>query len=314
MGPAGRARSAAGHTAGVPPVTPAARHTAAMAVILVCILLMAAGLVAAVRWGGMTVQPPPSAPDPADPTDQPAVARVVRCYLWYLVVATASGVGAGILAAGAGGRLVMRLLAVTAGPDAQGRVTEADQIVGRISTDGTLGFVVFTGLFVGLLTGPLYLLLRRWLPAGRAGGLVYGALLLVIAGTRLEPLRPGNPDFDLVGPGWLSVLAFTGLAVFHGVLVAALAARVSAALPILGAGPRAIAAHAPLLLLLPLGTAALVVAIIGAGVVLASQVPLVVAGWRDRRSVTVGRVALVLVAVAAFPGFASAVVDILGRP
>jgi hypothetical protein len=242
------------------------------------------------------------------------MARVVWCYLWYLAVAVASGVGAGILAAGAGGRLVMRLLAVTAGPDAQGRITEAEEIVGRISTDGTLGFVVFTGLFVGLVTGPLYLLLRRWLPAGRAGGLAYGALLLVIAGTRLDPLRPGNPDFDLVGPGWVSVLAFTGLAVFHGVLVAALAARVSRTLPILGSGPGAIAAHAPLLLLLPLGTVGLVVAIVGAGVVLASQLPMVVAGWRDRRSVTVGRVALVLVAVVAVPGFASAVVDILGRP
>jgi len=38
---------------------------------------------------------------------------------------------AGILAAGAGGRLVMRLLAVTAGPDAQGRITEAEKLVGH---------------------------------------------------------------------------------------------------------------------------------------------------------------------------------------
>jgi len=38
---------------------------------------------------------------------------------------------------------------VTAGPEAQGRVTEADEVVGRISVDGTLGFVVFTGLFLG---------------------------------------------------------------------------------------------------------------------------------------------------------------------
>jgi hypothetical protein len=285
-----------------------------MTVIVVCILLVLAGLVAAVRWGGLTVQPPPSAPDPAAPTDQPSMGLVVRCYLWYLTVAVVSGVGAGILAAGAGGRLVMRLLAVTAGPDAQGRITEADEIVGRVSVDGTLGFVVFTGLFVGLAAGTLYLLLHRWLPAGRAGGVVYGALLLVLAGTRIDPLRAGNPDFDLVGPGWVSVLAFTGLAVFQGVLVAALAGRVSRAVPLLGTGPRAIAAHAPLLLLLPLGTAGLVVAIVGAGVVLASQIPIVVAGWRDRRSVTVGRVALVLVAVVAFPGFASAVVDILGRP
>jgi hypothetical protein len=285
-----------------------------MWVIVVCMLLVLAGLVAAVRWGGLEVRPPPSPPDAADPADRPPVGLVVRRYLWYLTVAVGSGVGAGLLAAGAGGRLVMRLLTVTAGPTAQGRVTEADQIVGRISVDGTLGFVVFTGLFVGLVTGPLYLLVRRWLPAGRANGLVYGALLLVVAGTRIEPLRPGNPDFDLVGPGWVSVAAFTALVVFQGVLVAALAGRVSRAVPLLGAGPRAIAAHAPLLLLLLLGSAALLLAIVGVMVVRASQIPAVVAAWRDRRSVTIGRVALVLGAVVAFPGFASAVVDILGRP
>jgi len=285
-----------------------------MWVIVVCILLVLVGLVAAVRWGGLTVQPPPSAPDGAGPTDRPPVGLVVRRYVWYLTVAVASGVGAGLLAAGAGGRLVMRLLAVTAGPDAQGRVTEADQIVGRISVDGTLGFIVFTGLFFGLATSGLYLLIHRWLPAGRGGGLVYGALLLILAGTRLEPLRPGNPDFDLVGPGWVAVAAFTALVVFHGVLVAALAGRVSRAVPLLGTGPRAIPAHAPLLLLAALGSVALVLAMVGAVVVLASQLPGVVASWRDRRSVTVGRVALAIVAVVALPGFTSAVIDILGRP
>jgi hypothetical protein len=286
-----------------------------MWVIVGCVVLVLAGLVAAVRWGALAVQPPPSpAPEAADLADRPPVGLVARRYLWYLTVAVASGVGAGLLAAGAGGRLVMRLLAVTAGPDAQGRPTEAEEVVGRISVDGTLGFVIFTGLFVGLATGVLYLLVRRWLPAGRAAGLAYGALLLVVAGTRLDPLRPGNPDFDLVGPGWVSVAAFTALVVFHGVLVAALAGRVSRAVPLLGAGPRAIAAHAPLLLLLPLGSALLLVAVVGVMVVLASQVPAVVAAWRDRRLVTVGRVALAAVAVVALPGFAAAVVDVLGRP
>ena len=37
----------------------------------------------------------------------------------------------------------MRLLAVTAGDAAQGRITEADQLVGAISVDGTMGFVIF---------------------------------------------------------------------------------------------------------------------------------------------------------------------------
>jgi hypothetical protein len=228
-----------------------------MWVIVVCILLVLAGLLAVVRWGGLAVRPPPTPPPhAAGSTDPPPMSLVARRYLWYLALAVTAGFGAGILAAGAGGRLAMRLLAVTAGADAQGRITEAQQVVGRITVDGTLGFIVFTALFFGLASGAIYLLLHRLLPTGWAGGLAYGALLLVVAGTRLEPLRRGNPDFDLVGPGWVSVAVFAALVVFHGVLVAALAGRLSRTLPLLSLEPRALAGHALLLLLVllaPLG-------------------------------------------------------------
>jgi hypothetical protein len=285
-----------------------------MWVIVGCTVLVVVGLLAIVRWGGLAVQPPPApADDDTIPAARPPVSLVVRRYLWYLTLAISAGVGAGILAAGAGGRLVMRLLAVTAGPTAQGRITEADQVVGRISAEGTLGFIVFTGLFFGAASGAAYLLLRRWLPGGRTGGVAFGALLLVLAGTRLEPLRPGNPDFDLVGPGWVSVAAFAALVLFHGMLLAALAGRLSRAVPLLALTPRAIIAHVPLLLL-ALGSVALVAAIVGVAVVSASQVPAVAGVWRDRRLVTAGRVILALVALAALPSFASAITDILGRP
>jgi hypothetical protein len=285
-----------------------------MWVIVGCIVLVVVGLLAIVRWGGLAVQPPPApADDDTVPADRPPVSLVVRRYLWYLTLAISAGVGAGILAAGAGGRLAMRLLAVTAGPTAQGRITEADQVVGRISAEGTLGFIVFTGLFFGAASGAAYLLLRRWLPGGRTGGVAFGALLLILAGTRLEPLRPGNPDFDLVGPGWVSVAAFAALVLFHGMLLAALAGRLSRAVPLLALTPRAIIAHVPLLLL-ALGSVALVAAIVGVAVVSASQVPAVAGVWRDRRLVTAGRVILSLVALAALPSFARAITDILGRP
>ena len=286
-----------------------------MAVIILCIALVLVGLIAVVRWGGLAVEPPPRPAQAApSPTDPPPVTLVVRRYLWYLAVALLSGAAAGILAAGAGGRLVMRLLAVTAGADAQGQITEAQEIVGRITVDGTLGFVVFTGLFFGPVSGAAYLLLRRWLPAGRAGGLTFGALLLVVASTRLEPLRRSNPDFDLVGPGWVSVAAFTVLVVFHGMLVAALAGRLSRAVPLLAARPGAIAVHAPLLLLvLPGPSVALVLVIVGVLVVLVSRISLVVAAWHDRRLLVLGRAALALITLVALPGFTMAVVDILGR-
>jgi hypothetical protein len=287
-----------------------------MWVIVVCIVLVLAGLVAVVRWGGLAVELPPAPGSyPAHPTDPPPVGLVVRRYLWYVAVAVASGATAGILAAGAGGRLVMRLLAVTAGDDAQGRITEAEEVVGRITVDGTIGFVLFTGLFLGLPSAAGYLLLRRWLPAGRAAGLAYGALLLVVAGTRVEPLRSDNPDFELVGPGWVSVIAFTVLVLLHGALVAALAGRLSRAVPLLAAQPRAIAVYAPLLLLaLPGPSVALVLIIVGIAVVLLTRIPSIVAAWRSRPVAAVGRVALAGAALVAVPGFASALVDILGRP
>jgi hypothetical protein len=266
-----------------------------MWVIVVCIVLLLAGLVAVVRWAGLTVEPPPMpAQGPGGPTDPAPVRLVVRRLLWSLTIAVTSGVGAGILAAGAGGRLVMRLLAVTAGTDAQGHITEAEQIVGRITIGGTLSFIIFTALFFGLPSGAAYLLLRRWLPAGWAGGLAYGALLLVVAGTRVEPLRRANPDFDLVGPGWVSVAAFAALVVFHGVLVAALAGRLSRALPLLAAQPRAITAHAPLLVLLPLLPLTLLAVIAGAVAILVSRSPQAVAAWHTRAVVVIGRVALAI--------------------
>jgi hypothetical protein len=293
-------------------------HTAGVVVIGVCVMVVLAGLVAVVRWGGLTVEPPrtpdPGGPgDPPDPGEPPPVGEVVRRYLWDLNLAVIAGIGAGVVAAGAGGRLVMRLLAVTAGDGAQGRITEADQVVGRISAGGTLGFVIFTALFFGTASGGAYLLLRRWLPAGRAGGLAFGGLLLLLAGTRLEPLREGNVDFDLVGPGWVSVVAFSALVLFHGMLVAALAGRASRTVPLLAREPQAIAAHAPLLLLAPLAPVVVLLALLGVVVVLATRFPPLVAAWNARRLVPAGQVVLVLAVLAALPGFVSAVSGILRR-
>jgi hypothetical protein len=280
-----------------------------VAVIVVCGVVLLAGLAAVVRWGGLAVEPPP-APAPGDPL---AVSLVVRRYLWSVNLAVIAGIGAGIMAAGAGGRLVMRLLAATAGDAAQGRITEADEVVGRISAGGTLEFVAFTALFLGTASGGAYLLLRRWLPGGRAGGLVYGALLLVVAGTRVDPLRAGNVDFDLVGPGWVSVVAFSALVLLHGMLVAALAGRASRAIPLLAREPWPVAAHAPLLLLAPLVPVVVVLAVVGGLVVLATRSRQVVAAWHASWLVPAGQLVLALAVLAALPGFVSAVAGIIGR-
>lgn len=284
-----------------------------MVLMVICGAMVLAGLFLAVRWGGLDVERPWPVPD-SDAEDAPPRPRdIVRRYLWYVTVAVVSGLGAGVLIAGAGGRLAMRLLAATAGDAAQGAVTEADQVVGKISADGTIGFIVFTALFFGMGTAALYLLIRRWLPRGRLGGLAFGALLLVVGGTRVDPLRRDNPDFDIVGPGWLSIAVFSAMALAHGMLVAALAGRYSRALPLLGTTVRSRVAHLPLLLLAPMAPVGVPVAVVGALTVLASLLRPVVEGMRSRAFTVAGRVALVAVALVALPGFLAAVSDIAGR-
>ncbi len=269
-----------------------------------CVVFVVLGLIAVWRWGGLEFRTPPGGLQPRE---------VMRRYAWHVTVAVVSGLGAGVLMAGAGGRLAMRLVAATSPERAQGRITEAEEVVGEITVGGTVGFIVFTGLFFGLATGVLYLVVRRWLPEGRLGGLTYGALLLIVAGTRIEPLRADNPDFDLVGPPWVSLLGFGALVLAHGMLVAALATRYASTLPLPASGPRTTVRHAPTLLLLPLISPALVVLLVGAIVVAVSQVEAFRSAGHSPKVNIAGRVLLVLVALVALPGSIETVSDIAGR-
>jgi len=257
-----------------------------------------------VWWGHLAVEAAPA----VEPVTFGGQAR--RAF-WYLDLTIIGGAVAGILALGPGGRLAMRLLAVTAGDDAQGRITEAEEVVGDISVDGTLSFMIFIGLGVGLLTAGIYLLLHRWLPSGRLGGLALGALLLVTMAAQVDPLRPDNPDFDIVGPGWLSVATFLALGFFHALVLVAVSARVSRSLPLLRREPRAVASYIPLLLLVPVFTIGVVVVLLLLAAAFLATRPEVRRIWSHPRADVAGRVLILLVALASLPGFVSAVLDIV---
>jgi hypothetical protein len=237
-------------------------------VIAICVALVLVGVAIVIRWGALPDQPgnPPEAPRSKAPI------RPWRNALRVAAVGVVSGLAASVLAAGAGGRLVMRLLAVTS-PDARGRITDAGEVVDSISAAGTLGLIVFAAIVFGWTSGLLYMMVRRFLPAGRARGVAFGALLLVFASTRVDPLLADNPDFVIVGPAWLAVLAFSATVLFHGMLVAALAERISIALP--------------------------------------SNVGQPAAAPRHTRTVTGGRAVLGVAVVVALPGFVAAIADIL---
>lgn len=280
-----------------------------MILMLICAALVVCGVAAIVAWGGDEIRPL----TPEAETDSSKV-WAARRYTWHVLLGVVGGVGAGLLIAGAGGRLAMRLLAVTAGEAAQGRVTEANEIVGQISLQGTLNLIAFVTLFFGPASGLLYMLIRRWLPRGRWSGVAYGVLLLLVASTRIEPLRVDNPDFDIVGPGWAAASVYTALVVMHGMLVAALAARYSRIAPPIARG-RPLVAYLPLLMLAPIAPLIPIVLAGGAVAVAGSRTRFEQAGTFLESTRTKRGIQLVLagVALAALPGFAVDIADIVAR-
>lgn len=309
-----------------------------MVLLAVLGLLMVVGVVLTIAWGsrcyrpwaevrgsstGEAREPHDGAPAaPAHPTELDApilpVREAIHRYVRGLAIALVAGFWSGFLFTGSAMRLIMRLLGATSGESARGSVTEADQIVGDIDFNETLGLHIFGGILPGLLSGGLYLLVRRWLPAGRLGGVAFGALHLIIAATRLDPLRPENPDFDLLGPGWLSVLTFGLATVVHGMAVAAFANRFSASFPSpeRGVPPLPVLlVLAPAILILIPGAALMVPVLAGLALSVAAGRTRGLAPLLASRPILVGgRIALGLLALVFFPGMIDDLHDIIVRP
>jgi hypothetical protein len=133
-----------------------------------------------------------------------------------------AGFAAGFVAGGIGSRLAMKVVALVAGPGAQGRITENGNRIGAFTAD-TIFLLIF-GTFLGGAGGLIYMALRPWLPtAARWRGLAFGAVLLATFGTAVIEGR--NFDFARFGSPVLNIALFAGLFLFFGVLVAPLAER-----------------------------------------------------------------------------------------
>lgn len=278
-----------------------------VAVMAVCGALLVAGLSAGWAWSGRPFRVPPV-------VAAPLAGEVARRFVWYAALALVAGVLAGVTVIGAGGRLAMRLLAVTGGDEAQGRITEADEIVGEITLDGTIGFILFNGIVGGVVAAALYLVVRRLLPSGRLAGLAFGLGLLVVLGTMIDPLRDDNPDFDIVGPGWLSVVVFAALALAFGLVLTGFTARLSTWLPLPSTEGRTLVRYiGPAVVALVACPVTVMLAVVGAIVVAATRGRGFVAAVRSPAAVLVGRVAAAGLVLVALPHALSSIADIAGR-
>lgn len=135
-----------------------------------------------------------------------------------------AGAIAGVLVLGVVGRLVMRILGATSG-NAQGLLTDADEIVGEITFGGSFAFLVFVGLGGGIVSAAGYLFIRTWLPA-KAGsaGLIFGILVIGTLGVS-DALAPENVDFAILRPLWLAVLLLVATGFLFATTFTAIAAR-----------------------------------------------------------------------------------------
>ena len=157
----------------------------------------------------------------------PAV-RVVR----HVGVSVLAGVAAGAIAAGAGGRLVMRLLAVTSpeesqGADHRGQRGDRGDHPGRHSRVHHVHRSGDRRADRAAARAARGRCCRAGVPAASRSGRCCSSW----RATRIDPLRSGNFDFNLTGPDWLSVSAFILLALFQGLVAVAVAARLSGSAP-----------------------------------------------------------------------------------
>ncbi|WP_421120800.1 hypothetical protein ACE2AJ_05725 [Aquihabitans daechungensis] len=191
--------------------------------IIVGLGLAAIGFALAVivRWHGLPTRSSPIVAPEGKQVRNVAFATAG----WSLAAVLAAGAVAGLLVGGLVGRLVMRIAAAVSEPEVQGRLTEADELIGEITFSGTAAFMIFVGLFGGVVAAGLYLLVRPWLPGSAlASGAMIGIVVMGLFGPG-DPLDPENVDFALLSHDALSVVMIVGASLLFGLAFAALAAR-----------------------------------------------------------------------------------------
>lgn len=192
--------------------------------ILVMICTAAVLAAVAISWRGRRLAVIAPRPTPTNASSAAFDAlRTLACVL-------TAGFIAGALVVGFGGRLAMRVLAATSGARAQGRTTDAGEQVGEITLGGTLGFFIFAGILIPLVSSLVFIPLRRILPRPAwIAGLLFGLLLLASFGVG-DPLSPDNVDFVILSPLWLAVTLVCLTALLYGTTFSALVARFDATL------------------------------------------------------------------------------------
>jgi hypothetical protein len=108
-----------------------------------------------------------------------------------------AGLVVGIVVAGFGGRLAMRLAALVV-PSANGAFTENGNRIGEITLAGSAALVIFAGLAAAIFLAVVWVAISPWLPGrGVVRGLVAMPIAVAFGATAL--INADNPDFVVLG-------------------------------------------------------------------------------------------------------------------
>lgn len=164
---------------------------------------------------------------------------MVAAFLRAAGIGSLAGALSGLVAGGIGGRVAMRIIAIVAGPDKVGLTTENGSRVGDITVEGTVGLMLFGGVFAGILGGLAYEVVRPWFASlGRWRGLVFGLVLLASVGSVI--INPNNIDFRRFGSPGLNALLFALLFILYGLVLVPTEERLRRAVPDLPVAPQSI--------------------------------------------------------------------------
>jgi MFS family permease len=137
-----------------------------------------------------------------------------------IAIGTMAGMGGGFVA-GLWTRVAMRIAGALTVARNRGLLTDNDEVVGRITLNGTL-FLGFFAALMGVAGGLLYVLVRRRLPGNTwQRPLLFGSLLLLIFG--FVVMDEGNPDYRRFGSPWLNVATFSIAYLVFGLVAGMLA-------------------------------------------------------------------------------------------
>jgi type IV secretory pathway TrbD component len=125
-----------------------------------------------------------------------------------------AGLIAGILVAGVGGRIVMRLAALLV-PESVGNLTENGNRIGDITAGGSIALIAFVGLFFGVAAGSLWVVLRPWLPPTTGLRALASIPIAVALGTR-GLVDGANRDFVVLGGSPAVVASLVALVALFG--------------------------------------------------------------------------------------------------